>query len=106
MKYRNRKILTVDGAFDSQKELARWKELRLLERAGEISELRRQVVYELAPSVVIQGRRRPPMRYVADFCYQEDGADVVEDVKGYRTRTYMLKRHLMRSVHGIAIRET
>ena len=122
-KYGNKKT-TVDGVeFDSKKEAARWQELRLLERAGKIVELERQVAFELAPSVQYVGKRATPaLRYVADFCYFEqcapgifgiklDGKPViwhytVEDVKGVKTSAYKIKRHLMMSVHKIEVRET
>src|SRR4030067_853267 len=104
------------NGYSSKRESVRAAELKLLERAGHITELREQVVYVLAPSVVIQGRKRPPMRYIADFVYWEinqnrkheypNGKLVVEDVKGFKTAVYRIKRHLMASVHGIEIRET
>ena len=62
------------------------------------------------------GRKRPELRYVADFVYWEidqarkndfqNGKWIVEDVKGILTPVYRIKRHLMMSVHGIEIRET
>lgn len=86
--------------------MERYFHLRQMERAGLISGLRRQVVYVLAPGVVIQGRKRPALRYVADFVYREHGAaaDTVEDVKGKITEGYRIKRHLM-AVKGIEIKE-
>jgi len=103
-KYRSVK---TDG-YSSKKEAKRAAELKLLERAGHITGLREQVIYILAPSVVVQGRKRPPIRYVADFVYWdvEDQIKVAEDCKGFRTPIYNLKRHLMKSVHGIDILET
>ena len=94
------------NGYSSKKESIRAAELKLLERAGHITELREQVVYVLAPPVVIQGRKRPALRYIADFEYMEKNCLVVEDVKGFRTDVYRIKRHLMASVHGIKIRET
>jgi len=93
-------------SFDSRREFARYLELALHERVGQISDLRRQVVFELAPAVVIQGRKRPALRYIADFVYREDGADrdTVEDVKGKLTEGYRIKRHLM-AVLGFEIKE-
>ena len=99
------KAIPTDG-HASKKEAKRAAELKLLQRAGIISDLREQVVYELAPSVVRKGRKRPPVRYVADFVYVEDGKEVTEDCKGFRTQIYALKAHLMMSVHGIEIKET
>ena len=106
MKYGNKKT-EVDGiTFDSQAEARRYKALKLLERAGEIQALELQPVYEIVPSVTLYGRKRPAVKYKADFRYIEKGETVVEDVKGMRTPVYNLKRHLMKAVHGIEIRET
>ena len=102
-KYGARKVKAPDGqVFDSVKEYHRWGMLKLLERAGRISDLKRQVSYELIPKQ--QGERA--CRYVADFTYMEDGKLVVEDCKGFRTPEYRLKRKLMLWVHGIRIKET
>src|SRR5690606_26359142 len=64
----------------------------------------------LAESVKFENepRRKPAVKYVADFVYQEKGQMVVEDVKSTMTRNlpvYRLKKHLMKSVHGLEIRE-
>lgn len=106
-KYHNRKV-TVDGeAFDSVKEYRRFCELRLLERAGAVTDLRRQVKFELLPVQRIDGKVvERACSYVADFVYMENGQQVVEDTKGMRTQEYRIKRKLMLLVHGIRIRET
>lgn len=111
-KYGARRV-EVDGiVFASAKEARRYSELRLLERAGEITDLQVQPEFELAPPVVLNGRRKPALRYRGDFGYWEkDGAKlvwVVEDVKSCATITavYRAKKHLMMSVYGIEIRET
>lgn len=102
-KYGARKVKAPDGqVFDSVKEYHRWGVLRLLERAGRITDLKRQVSYELIPKQ--QGERA--CSYVADFTYMENGKLVVEDCKGFRTPEYRLKRKLMLWVHGIRIKET
>lgn len=101
-KYGNRRIRTEEGWFDSQRELTRWGELKLLQRAGEISNLRRQVPFELIPKM--SGQRAT--YFVADFVYEEKGRTVVEDSKGYRNRLYMLKRKLMMYRHQIEVVET
>lgn len=88
--------------FDSQKEYRRWCELRLLERAGRISELRRQVRFELIP----KQEGESACCYIADFVYLLDGIRVVEDSKGCRTEVYKIKKKLMLFVHGIRILET
>ena len=105
-KYGNKKI-TVDGmTFDSKKEYMRWCELKLLERARAISELRRQVEYELLPAQKIGGKvAERAVKYIADFVYVENGERIVEDTKGVRTADYILKRKLMLYLHGIRIRE-
>ena len=106
-KYRNSVTRTEDGVFPSKKEALRWGELRLLEKAGKIRNLKRQVRFVLAPAVMLYGRQIPALRYYADATYEEapDWEFVVEDAKGYRDKTYKVKRHLMMSVHGIEIRE-
>lgn len=105
-KYGNRKI-TRDGiTFDSVKEYKRFCELTLLERAGEITDLQRQVKFMLIPSQKIDGKVvERPVHYIADFVYQEDGQTVVEDTKGFKTKDYILKRKMMLHTHGIRIRE-
>lgn len=99
--------MTVNGeTFDSKREMARYHHLLILQRAGHIQQLERQVTFILSPAVVINGRKRPPLRYVADFTYVEQGATVktVEDVKGAVTDAYRIKRHLMAAM-GIQIKE-
>ena len=105
-KYNNRKW-EIDGiTYDSQKEAKRAMELKLLERAGEIKNLRRQVAFELIPNQYIDGKLvERKCSYVADFVYEENGKTVVEDVKGIRTDVYKLKRKLLLKVHGIRIKE-
>lgn len=104
-KYANQRI-EIDGqAFDSKAEARYWGVLQMRLKAGEISNLRRQVVYELAPAVVIAGRKRPPLRYIADFVWEEGGREVVADVKGCVVDVFRVKRHLMKAVHGIDILE-
>lgn len=119
-KYRNTK-LNIDGeVFDSQKELRRYRELRLMEAAGEISNLQRQVKYILIPTQrepdtigkrggIKKGRLiEKECAYWADFVYiGKDGDTVVEDVKSEITRTteYRIKRKLMLYRYGIRIQE-
>lgn len=105
-KYGAKKTFVEGITFDSRAEALQYVALRILENNGHITELKTQVKFDLAPSVIIQGRKRPPMRYVADFVYMQDGKQVVEDVKGMLTPVYKLKRHLMKSVHNIDILET
>lgn len=103
-KYGNIKTKTSDGIkHDSRKEANRWCELKLLERAGKITDLQRQVKYELIPKQ--DGERA--CYYVADFVYHDVDANkkVVEDTKGVKTEVYKIKKKLMLYVHGIRIIE-
>lgn len=96
----------IDGVrFDSRAEARRWQALQMLERAGEISNLERQVVYELAPKIKYDGAARatPALRMVADFRYRAGDRVVVEDCKGVLTEGARIKRHLMKAVHGITV---
>ncbi len=86
--------------FDSKAERDRYRELRLMQHAGHIRDLR---VHERFP---LRVNGQTVCTYVADFTYHDDrGVFVVEDVKGARTQAYVIKRKLMRAVWGIAITE-
>lgn len=108
-KYHNQKIELNGEKFDSKGEMMRWEELKILERAGQIKNLRRQIVFELLPNqyAVVDGRRRVVERrvtYVADFVYEEGGETVVEDYKGFETEAFKLKKKMMLFFFGIQIR--
>lgn len=105
-KYKNKKVV-VDGIlFDSKREANRYGELKYLELAGEITGLTLQMSFTLAPPVVINGKKKQALKYVADFVYRKaSGEYVVEDAKGVKTQGYIIKRHLMKSVHGIDVQE-
>ena len=107
-KYHNCKITYACAQFDSLAELSRWKELLLLERAGEIKNIKRQVPYELIPAQKINGKvAERSCKYIADFVYTDkSGKTIVEDVKGVKTAEYIIKRKLMLKVHGVEIFET
>lgn len=101
-KYNNVKVKLDSEWFDSHKEGLRYRELQLLERAGEITDIERQVTYELIPNQ--PGERA--VKYIADFRYKnKEGQTIVEDVKGFKTEVYKIKRKLMKYVHGITIQE-
>jgi hypothetical protein len=105
-KYRNKKTYVGNKVFDSRKEAARFIELQMLLKAGEISDLQLQVPYELMPSFKLNGETYRGIKYVADFVYKDkDGNTVVEDAKGMRTEVYKMKRKLMAYVHKIKIKE-
>lgn len=117
-KYRNKKIEADGMIFDSKKEYKRWCELNLLLKAGEITELERQVKIPLIPTQRepdIIGKRgglkkgkviEHEISYIADFVYKDkDGKLVVEDTKGFRTKEYVLKRKMLLFLWGIRITE-
>ena len=117
-KYNSQKVTVGGETFDSHKEYRRFWELKLLQRAGRISDLQRQVEFVLIPT-----QREPDVigprggvkkglllekecTYYADFVYINDkGEKVVEDTKGVKTEAYNIKRKLMLYVHGIRIKE-
>lgn len=107
-KYRSKPVWIDGERFDSKKEANRYKELRLLERAGKIQDLRRQVRYLLIPSQYDKHGKciEYGCSYFADFVYHENGQLVVEDTKGLKTDVYIIKRKLMLEKYGIRIRET
>ena len=122
-KYHAKKVMIDGEVFDSRKEADRWCELLLLEKAGQILGLKRQVRYLLIPEQREPDTQGPrggirkgkvierAVYYVADFVYDvPDGNEgshiVVEDSKGVRTPEYILKRKLMLDRYGIRIRET
>lgn len=116
-KYGAKKTTTDDGTFDSMRELRRWQELKLLERAGQIHDLQRQVKFVLIPAQrepdtigkrggKIQGKLiEREVAYIADFVYREGDKMIVEDAKGMKTKEYILKRKMMLYFHGIKITE-
>ena len=95
-KYRSKKII-IDGiSFDSKREGNRFLELKMLERAGKIKDLQLQHKFELQPSFRKNGRTIRAITYVADFTYfdLEKMKIVVEDVKGFKTDIYSVKKKL------------
>ncbi len=117
-KYKNKKVTFGGETFDSLKEYRRFCELRLLQRAGKIKDIQRQVKFVLIPTQrepdkigvrggVKKGRIiEQECAYFADFTYTTDTGDyVVEDTKGVRTKDYIIKRKLMLYIHGIRIQE-
>lgn len=118
-KYRNRKVIYKGMVFDSEKERDRFIELSLLERAGKIQNLKRQVDYLIIPAqfdmVTDENGKRKRVciekscSYVADFTYNIGEEFVVEDVKGYKRGAaydlFVIKRKLMLKNFGIRIKE-
>lgn len=105
-KYHARKT-TIDGIqFDSAKEAKRYTKLRDMQEAGEIQGLRLQVPFEILPSFECDGVKYRGMKYIADFVYNRDGKQVVEDAKGWKTQEYRLKKKLMAYINHINIEES
>lgn len=96
MKYHSKKTI-IDGIeFDSKKESMRYQELKLLERAGKIRELKLQPEYELIPKFKKNNKTYRKTIYKADFSYfdVETNKHITEDVKGFKTDVYKLKKKL------------
>ena len=107
-KYRNIKKMVDGRVFDSTKEAAEYLRLKALEAAGEIADLCCQVPFPLlAPVEGTPGMFAIVSYYVADFTFTElpSGAKVVEDVKGFLTKEYRLKRKWLALQNEIEIRE-
>lgn len=105
-KYHSRKT-TIDGIqFDSTKEAKRYTKLRDMQEAGEIQDLRLQVPFEILPSFECDGVKYRGMKYIADFVYNRDGKQVVEDTKGWKTAEYRMKKKLMAYMNHINIEES
>ena len=123
-KYGAKKVTRGGETFDSLKEYRRFCELSLLEKSGDIDGLRRQVVFPLIPTqreetceVYTRGKNKglpkpgkvleKEVKYIADFVYTERSTCeiIVEDVKGFKTKDYILKRKMMLYFHNIRIRE-
>lgn len=103
-KFGNTKVVQQGEKFDSKREAARYLALQLLETAGSIRNLQRQVKYELRVNGILIAT------YKADFVYEEklwDGwVQVVEDSKGYANDRWPMKKKLMKACHGITVKET
>lgn len=106
-KYKNTNT-EIDGiVFDSKKEAKRWSELKLLQRAGEISDLQRQVSITLIPThKTPSGKTVRGMKYIADFTYTKGGIKIIEDTKGYRTDVFKAKLKIMSYMLGLEVIET
>lgn len=100
-KYRSIRTECDGYVFDSRKEARRYQELKLLERAKVISDLELQVPFIL----IDKNKNGRAIKYVADFVYNENGKQVVEDTKGFRTDVYKLKKRLLKERYGIDIKE-
>jgi hypothetical protein len=101
-KYKNTKVVSPDGIFDSKKEYLRWLELKAMQDNFLIEGLQKQVRHKLE----VNGQLI--CTYIADFVYRQNGLMVVEDVKSEFSRTlpvYRIKKKLMKAIHGLDIAE-
>lgn len=109
-KYRNEKTIIDGYTFASKKEANRYFELKMLQKAGEITALELQPKFEIVPAVVWNGKQMKARYYIADFSYYEKGNGIIEDVKSVITRknpVYTLKRQLfLLKYPGIIFKET
>lgn len=116
-KYHNQKTVVNGISFDSRKEAERYAVLRLMLRAGRIRDLRLQPEFTLVEAYTTpEGEKVKAMKYRADFSYERPTAPdangnvywlrEVEDVKGVKTKEYLLKRKLMLDKYGISVKET
>ncbi len=91
----------IDGiTFDSTREARRYQDLVLMQKAGTISQLRRQVPYGILINGVLI------CTWVADFVYMgPDGRRVVEDTKGWKTDIYKLKKKMFEAYYNAKIKQ-
>lgn len=115
-KYGNRKVVRDGIKFDSEREAARFGELKVLRAMGKIRDLRLQANFTLVEGyTTIEGERIKPMVYRADFTYERAAEPdcngvvhwlrEVEDAKGMKTKDYLLKKKLMQDKYNVTIRE-
>lgn len=93
-KYRNKKVIVDDYVFDSIQESRRYKELKILLKAGKIQKLELQPHFLLQESFQKNGKTYRKIEYIADFKYIENGKTIVEDVKGLQTDVFKIKHKL------------
>ena len=94
-KYHNKKCTYKGMTFDSKKEMNYYIKLELLEKTGKISNLQRQIRFELQPGFVFNGKKIRPIYYIADFTYIHKGKLHIVDTKGIRTDIYNIKKKMM-----------
>ena len=105
-KYRNKKVQVDMYVFDSIRESQRYKELKLLEKVGEISNLELQPRFLLQDSFKKNGKTYRKIEYIADFQYIENGKAIVEDVKGMQTDEFKLKHKKFEKVSRTDLKNT
>lgn len=100
-KYYAKKTACLHGhKHDSKAEAERCNELHLMQKSGEISDLKTQVPFLLLPAMKYKNMPdEKAITYKADFVYTENGITVIEDVKGKRTREYINKRKQLKALY-------
>ena len=98
-KYRNKKVIVDDYIFDSIQESKRYKELKLLLRAGQIQNLELQPHFLLQEGFKKNNKIYRKIEYIADFKYIENGKTIVEDVKGIQTDVFKIKHKLFEKIY-------
>ena len=98
-KYKNKKITINRYVFDSIAEGKRYKELVLLEKTGQISELELQPKFLLQDSFKKNGKTYRKIEYIADFKYKENGQTIIEDVKGIQTDVFKIKHKMFEKTY-------
>ena len=106
-KYKNKKVIYDDIKFDSNREMAYYIKLKMLEEKGIIKDLELQKSFELQPSFKLNGKTYKKITYKADFSYVsvQDNKLHIVDTKGFRTDVYKLKRKMFAYKYGIEIEE-
>lgn len=101
-KYRNKKITIDNITFDSYAEYGRYSTLKILQGLGEIKNLTLQPKFDFTmPNV-----KKKIFTYIADFAYTDkNNNQIIEDVKGFKTPIYRLKKKLIEAQHNIKITE-
>lgn len=94
-KYKNKKSLFNNETYDSKKESKRAIELKLLEKAGKVSNLKEQVVFILQDKFKLNNKTIRAIKYIADFTYTQNGKTIIEDVKGFKTKEYVIKKKIL-----------
>ena len=119
-KYNNKKIVNEFGTWDSKKEFQRWLVLKEEEAQGVITDLQRQVKFELIPAVrekyikhlktkdkECERTLQLPITYTCDFQYTKNGETIVEDVKAspkMLPKDFIIKEKMMFALKGIKIK--
>lgn len=98
-KYSAKKTVRRGIKFDSKMEAEYYDQLLLLQRAGLITDLELQPSFTLLESFKQNGRTVRGVKYKADFMFTELGRTVVVDVKGVKTKDFIIKAKFFMSMY-------